>query len=259
MPSFANNSYCPGRFHDYVIAGNTCNAFCIGEIGSEDDFFLIGCEPEPDSNFPMLTGNILSSEGEKLFSIVRNVLKNEHGLYSKVISNRVGYEIHDVNGKKILGVETVCFPENWHPDSKWKTTIYGQFHNKNGQLVFSANSGAEDERIESQSKHAFGYNRGGFSHIWNLSSDELMLALVALERRGTIYQIMRGDFVNEEIELDGKLLVDVNFDSCHIHVRSADFVLLGGTIQNCRVDFHDDYARLRNMVLALERTKRVSA
>lgn len=46
---------------NYLIGGNVCNAFALGELGSTEDFFLVGAEPETDSGYPMLTENILDS------------------------------------------------------------------------------------------------------------------------------------------------------------------------------------------------------
>jgi hypothetical protein len=79
----------PGRFNNYLIAGNICNAFALGEIGSKDDFFLLGAEPEDESNYPLLTGNILDSDGNVLFRLVRNVLGINPGHCSKIFGDHV--------------------------------------------------------------------------------------------------------------------------------------------------------------------------
>ncbi|MCJ7549986.1 MAG: hypothetical protein MUQ30_09930, partial [Anaerolineae bacterium] len=34
-----------GAFNNYLIGGNVCNAFALGNLGSADDFFLVGAEP----------------------------------------------------------------------------------------------------------------------------------------------------------------------------------------------------------------------
>ena len=63
MSIFVRNSFQPGKFNNYLIAGNICNAFVIGELGSQDDFFLVGAEPQEESVYPFLTGNVLDSAG----------------------------------------------------------------------------------------------------------------------------------------------------------------------------------------------------
>jgi len=40
----------PRKFNNYLIAGNVCDAFALGELGSQDDFFLVGAEPEEESS-----------------------------------------------------------------------------------------------------------------------------------------------------------------------------------------------------------------
>jgi hypothetical protein len=96
----------PGAFNNYVLAGNLCNAFALGEIGSRDDFFLIGAEPPDESSYPLLTGNVLDSEGQLLFRLVRNVLTINPGNCSKIIGDQIGYEIHDSAGALIFRVSS---------------------------------------------------------------------------------------------------------------------------------------------------------
>ena len=47
-----------GKYNNYLVGGNVCNAFTLGDLGSTDDFFLVGAEPFYESNYPLLTGNI---------------------------------------------------------------------------------------------------------------------------------------------------------------------------------------------------------
>ncbi len=245
-------SWKPGQFHDYVIAGNVCNAFCLGGIGSSDDFFLVGVEPDADSNFPMLTGNFLSSEGELLFRIVRNVITINPGHCSKIQGDHVGYEIHDSAGVKVFAVRTVYSPGTWHPDSKLKTTIFGNFYDKSAKLVFRANSGEEDERIEADTKYAFGISGDSIGSASPLTEDERSLALWTAQARGAAYQPIRGTFVGEEIDLEGKILINAVLTRCTLHVRSANFLVIGGGFNDCRFLFYDDIALLRNLILAIE-------
>jgi hypothetical protein len=39
MSILVRNQFMPGMYNNYLIAGNICNAFALGEIGSQDDFF----------------------------------------------------------------------------------------------------------------------------------------------------------------------------------------------------------------------------
>ena len=83
------NTVNRGRINNYLIGGNVCNAFAMGILGSVDDFFLIAAEPLGESNFPMLTGNILDSEGAVLCRIVQNMLVSNPGKCSKILSDTV--------------------------------------------------------------------------------------------------------------------------------------------------------------------------
>lgn len=107
MSILIKNRFMLGQFNNYLIAGNVCNAFALGELGSQDDFFLVGAEPEEESSYPLLTGNILDSEGKVLFRLVRNVLFLNPGHCSRILGDHVGYEIHDSSGVPILKVRTL--------------------------------------------------------------------------------------------------------------------------------------------------------
>jgi hypothetical protein len=241
-----------------VIAGNACNAFCLGELGSPDDFFLVGAEPDPDSNFPMLTGNFLNSEGELLFRIVRNVLELNPGMCSKAISDHLGYQIHDRDGATLFAVRTEWSMNRdaQHPDAKLETTISGNFYDKSGKVVFKADSGKEDERIDAETKLAFGFQPPiGLSHSWGLSDVECRVVAMALNGRGAVYQSISGHHVDEEIELNGKLVIDAVIERCKLHVRTPQFVLFNSVIRNCEAYFYEDMARLRTFILMLNETR----
>src|SRR4051812_19105762 len=92
------NSWGQGEFHRYVIGGNGCGVFALGKIGASDDFFLVGAEPDEEAaSYPLLTGNFLDGQGNVLFRLVRNVLSINPGHCSKILSDRIGYEIHDAD------------------------------------------------------------------------------------------------------------------------------------------------------------------
>lgn len=70
-----------GDFHTYLIGGGRHRMFAMGNLGASDDFFLVGSEPEEETaNYPLLTGNILESEGTPLFRLVRNVITINPGI-----------------------------------------------------------------------------------------------------------------------------------------------------------------------------------
>jgi len=42
MPStFVRNVLVQGKYNNYLVGGNICNAFALGDLGSTDDFFLV--------------------------------------------------------------------------------------------------------------------------------------------------------------------------------------------------------------------------
>jgi hypothetical protein len=108
LNTLKGSTIIPGKYNNYFIAGNITNAFVLGEIGNMNDFFLIGSEPVGESSYPLLSGNILDSEGKRLFTLERNEITINPGHCSKIIGNSTEYEIHDFKDTLILKVWN-CF------------------------------------------------------------------------------------------------------------------------------------------------------
>lgn len=225
------NVFMQGKYNNYLLGGNLCNAFALGELGSKDDFFLIGAEPPDESNYPLLTGNILDSEGKLLFRLVRNLLVVNPGHCSKILSDQVGYEIHDGNEKFIFKVATRFENLPGSGEQCFVTTISGNFFDKQGALVFEAHSGDERERIQSSVKSAFGFS-GGFAFTQGLEGDELDIARAMLASGGAVHRVLTGSITGEELSLDGAALINANIVKCTINVSSGDFMFLN---QNNRI------------------------
>ena len=245
MPNvYSRNKIQPGKYNDYLIAGNQCNAFALGEIGSTEDFFLVGCEPPEESTYPLLTGNILDSEGKVLFRLVRNVLVFNPGHCSRIMGNHVGYEIHDGNGVPVFKVETL-FQE------KFITTISAKFYNKDGTLIFKANSGEEDERIEASCKCAFGYS-GALGIAQGMNREDLEFLAMVFSSGGRVHEPIRGLIEGKEFSLDGKAVIDANVKNCTIHIESGDFLTKDTSYDTCKFIFSGRAANIRNLLKGVD-------
>lgn len=255
MPSIlVRNQIMPGRFNNYLLAGNVCNAFILGEVGSQDDFFLVGAEPTDESPYPLLTGNILDSEGTVLFRLVRNMLVFNPGDCSRIFGDRLGYEIHDSAGKPIFKVKTVFSELPPLGYESFVTTIAANFYNKKGELVFRANSGEEDERIELNVKSVIGFTGGGFGIVQDMNGQELDLARIVLATRGAVHQLLTGQFDGQEISLDGKAVHNARITNCQIRVTTGEFALYGqNEFSNSTFQFEGAAENIRQLVINLVR------
>jgi hypothetical protein len=252
----SGNVLMKGRYNNYLVGGNICNAFALGDLGSEDDFFLLGAEPFGESNYPLLTGNILDSEGNVLFRLVRNMLVINPGNCSKILSDHVGYEIHDGNGQRIFKVATQFETLPNGTEECFVTTISANFFNKNGELVFSAQSGEAGEHIESNVKSAFGFS-GTFGFIQDLNESELNVARAMLSTGGAIHKVLSGPFADEEVSLDGVALLNAQFDRCRINVTTGEFVFLskGISFNNSEFAFAGAAGNIKDLVERLAGAK----
>jgi hypothetical protein len=251
MPStLIRNVFNRGKYSNYLIGGNVCNAFALGELGSSDDFFLVGAEPDGESNYPLLTGNILDSEGNILFRLVKNMLVINPGHCSKILGDHVGYEIHDGNGHLIFKVQTKfeCLPGD--VVESFVTTIAAKFYNKVGQLVFYASLGESEERIESQVKSAFGFAEG-FHLVQRMSDDEITVARLMLASGGAIHRLITGQVTGQDISLDGTACLNADISNCRVQVSTGEFALIGNNIRNCKFDFTGAAENIRELVVWL--------
>lgn len=247
-----SNIITPGKYNNYLIGGNVCNAFALGELGSPDEFFLVGAEPVGESNYPVLTGNILDSEGNVLFRLVKNMLVVNPGHCSKILSDHIGYEIHDGNGHLILKVET-SFQKLPNLDNEcFVTTIAANFFDRNGNLVFEAHSGGTNERIESRVKSVFGFT-GGFGLVQGLTEDEMTVAKLMLGTRGAVHRILTGPIKDQEILLDGVAIFNAQISNCKVTVTTGDFAIYGAKneFKNCGFQFSGAAENIRQLVLKL--------
>lgn len=250
--TLVRNTFIKGKYNNYLVGGNICNAFALGDLGATEDFFLIGAEPFGESNYPLLTGNILDSEGNVLFRLVRNMLVINPGHCSKILSDHIGYEIHDGNGHLIFKVATQFKRLPGSNEECFVTIISANFFNKDGELVFKANSGDENERIESSVKSVFGFS-GGFGLVQGLGDDELNVARAMLSTGGAIHRVLSGSISEQDVSLDGAALLNAQIDKCNIHVSTGEFILLGkdNSFSNSQFAFAGAAENIRQLVLKL--------
>ena len=248
MGVIAKSQFNAGRYNNYLIGGNICNAFALGTIGSTEDFFLIGAEPPGESSYPVLTGNILDSEGNVLFRLVQNSLIINPGNCSKIVGDQLGYEIHDSAGEQILKVATEFQELRGQAEQTFVTTIAANFYDSAGRLVFRANSGEEGEQIEADVKQAYGFSGAGFGFVAGMTQEDKDVAKIALSTRGAIHQRIKGEVTGGTIQLDGKALCDAHIHSAKIIVERGDFAMIGSRIESCDFEFRGAAARLRWLV-----------
>ena len=248
-----NNVLMPGKYNNYLIAGNITNAFAIGEIGSLNDFFIVASEPNDESLYPMITGNFLDSEGNVLFRLVRNILVMNPGNCSKILGDHIGYEIHDSAGHLIFKVETKFEAHPAIGEECFLTTISVNCFDKNGEIVFKANTGEENEFIESNTKSVFGYS-GAFGIIQGYNQEELEFISYIFGSNGRINQPLRGVIENKEINLDGKALQNATIKNCKIHLHKGDFVFIGSNnnIDRCEFVFHNQAKQMFDIINLLD-------
>lgn len=251
MTLLAQNVFTPGRYNNYLVAGNLTNAFAMGDIGAQDDFFLVGAEPPDESIYPLLTGNVLDSEGQPLFKLVRNVLTINPGQCSKIVSDHVGYEIHDSAGNMVFKVETKFQKVAGMEDGEgFITTLRGTLYDKHGAVAFAAHGG-DSEHLEANAKMALGFTGNSFAFSQGMGARDTEIARSALLSSGEIHQVLTGDIDGATIQLDGTALIDARLTNCKIRVSTGRWYLRGSTFESCSFEFGGEAAKVRELVEAI--------
>lgn len=235
----------------YLVAGQGCTAFAVGEAAQQTDFFLAGCEPDFESNFPLLSGLLFDAQGQLLCRLVRNVLAYNPGGCTRVFSEGMGYEVLDKGGKLVLEVETTLKALPGETEEKFVTTLAGKFYNQAGQVAFEAKDGHEGEQLAEGVKRCYG-SQGKLTLAEGYSEAEVQVIAAMLGTRGRIAEVMGGKHEDEEFLLDGKALVDAHLLKCKVHVQSGIFARFGECkVENCEIIFHDQAANIHNMTMGL--------
>jgi hypothetical protein len=239
---------------NYLIDGSLYSSFAIGNVGDADDFFLVGSPPHDGTEYPLLTGNVLDSQGEVLFRLVRNELTFNPRRCTKTPGSRMGYKIHNSRGETVLRVRTtyemVAFQRLQTSVGMCVTRLAGEFFDKGRNLVYDAR--AAKNGLSGGIGSALNW-RGGqvFGVVKGYDDDQRAAAAAAIATRGAIHEVVRGLVEEETVDLDGKLLLGADLRNCRIVVRTGDFVVSpDSSITQCAFDFQDNARRIATLVLS---------
>lgn len=252
MSIAVNNQYMPGFDNNYLVAGNLCNAFVLGELGSREDFYLMGTEPEDQSNYPILNGTFFDSRGNLLFRLAQNIIVENPGECQRIFTDRLEYEIRDKTGQTVLRVKTVSTDVEGVEEPQYVTLISGSFYNNQGVEVVRLDSAQSGETISENVKRIFGFSSEEFGFVQGLEEEEQRYATYFLAARGLIHELLSGEIKNQDVELDGKFILDSTLKDCKLHVNTGKFILFGQCdFENCEFNFAGAAENVRQLVYAL--------
>jgi hypothetical protein len=237
----------PSNIGNYIINSNTCNAFSVGNIGDNDDFYVYGAPIEEETLYPLISCNYLNNKGKTLFTLVRNVITDNPGNCKKVNLSGTGYEIANSKGETVLKIQ-INF--NDIKIGKINVLIFGDFYNKNGELVF--NSG-ELNKLHLDCGFVLGISGNSFGYASGLTKLQDFIIKVFIGSRGKVNQILTGKIDNTELQLDGKFIHNAIVEKCKIQIDTGEFIIHGkdNVFTNCHFGFSGLAGNLRQLVLNL--------
>jgi hypothetical protein len=215
----------PDDTHKYFVANQAWTTFVMGEVGSPHDFFLIGAAAEPETCYPLLTGNLLDSAGRLLCRLVRNVLTRNPANCQKVMGAGIGYEIRDALGRPILSVKSRLRQLLGLPQPIYVTSVTGNLYDRTGRLVFATATGEESGRPLDELKYGFGaHDQLRLTH--GMTEQDQQAAQLILNNRGVVLEPVSGEINGGELCLDGKILTRVRVKNCKVVIRTGEFVIV---------------------------------
>lgn len=222
--------------HNYVLGDSVTNAFAIGMLGDSSDFFLLGFPPDAESpTSPVLNGQVFDSSGNLLFRLVRNHITVNPYDCQVVTGGFVGFEIVDNNGHAIIRVETT-FDDEYNQ----RTTIAGEFYDRLGNLVCVSDTTTGDSFVEMAPgmPSLIGMMPSG-SIGMNFGMDAIGMEAVrlAMQTASRILFITTGEFIGQDLDMDGRFFRDVYLRSCKLTISRGEFALGSNvTLDNCTIE-----------------------
>jgi hypothetical protein len=236
-----------GRFR---VHARPVGDFAIGDVGSAEDFFLVGTTDEDASGYPLLTGTLIGTDGNVLCRLWRNRLTDNPGRCTKSFGPGAGYEIRDAPGAVVLRVET----EHEEGASAFVTRLTGTFTDRAGHVVAMSQPvdgllAAEDARF------AAAWQGQSFAHVANMAEQERLIAGIAVASGGRAWEVVRGRVEGRDFLLDGKILVDATLARCSLHVATGHVAMVGSVRieAGCNLTYSGAAYNVAQLVLRMSR------
>jgi hypothetical protein len=245
MSRISRSHLCPNDFSNYIVGGNMCNAFAIGNLGAPNDFWMVGAPALEADAYPLITGNFFDSEGKHLFRLVKNVLTVNPRNCAKILGNHIGFEIHDGQSMPVLRVETTEDPGSNPP--MLVTNITGTFFDAQKQRV----GWADNAGLQFSGPTLIGFTGQTWAMKLGMTDDQMHIANWIALTHGAVHEVVTGHIKSlpEPLWMDGKLFKDATIEDCDMVVVTGEFGAIGRlSISGCRFQFGGAADRVRQLL-----------
>ena len=92
--------------------------------------------------------------------------------------------------------------------------------------------------------------------VMGYNQDEIELVKLALLTKGSINQRLTGEYNNEQIELEGRIVQNANLNNCEITIRDGNFIIgPNNSFESCKFNFIEKAGQIFNLVKMLSAQK----
>lgn len=225
-----------GAEHTYVFGSNKAPAFLFGNPGDPNDFFLVGSGALWECpQMPCISGRILNTDGEVIFSMVRNhVASDVYRVQWLHRPDSTGYDVVGEDGETYLSVRSK-WDEAQH-DGMMLTTITGTFYDKTKSVVAIVDT----DKLVLGCRGLLGVNAFKFGEDY--SEGELGFVRAMVASRGRINRMLVGTVEDKSIDLGGAFLWKTEFRKCEITLGDDPISGAGPVFRNSQFHF-EGYAK----------------
>lgn len=169
----------PARHHNYAVSGGMCNAFAVGAIGAEADFWLVAGEPPSEgegASLPLLYANLLDGFGRRLLTLAANrPTYNPKGC--SVQAETPGLRVLAADGQEVLRVDTV-----WVKAMGYHVSYFHcRLKDRAGVIRMESRGASDQPSAAVHGRAAFGVRPNGtFARNDGLSEEQVHQAMVLL-------------------------------------------------------------------------------
>lgn len=174
-PRISTSFAVPAAHHNYSLGGEMVNAFALGPIGAEDDFWLVAAEPPVEGEgaaAALLSGSLLDAFGRRLCVLERNALAWA-GPGVELGRTEQGLEVRS-SGQLILMAETRFA----RAPGCAVTYIHGLLRDRRGAVRLESRGGPDSPSLVVHGRFAYGL-RPDDTFGQNLGLDDAQLARAA--------------------------------------------------------------------------------
>lgn len=181
-PKVSASLLLPAPHHNYAVGGDLVNAFAVGPVGSDDDFWFVALEPpttDAAEAGPLICANLFDAFGRRLLTLDHNEpIHNPRGC--RIERGPGEFLVTDPHGRDLCRVET----REVRAAGCRVSYIRALFKDRSGAVRLESRGPVGSPSLVLQGRYAVGLRADDTVAVNRGLSEGEVAALAALAHRG---------------------------------------------------------------------------